>query len=166
MTTSTLLIESSMRLQLFRWLQPLKVFCRWVAEMFGYVIAAAHLDLRHEISNLQVINQSCHYPGTFVALNAIPVCTVDVISQNFEFALTNCIHMQAVPSVDKDLHPSIPIIHFLTNMEYVIDGEKRWQLSDNFCGNLEAQFILLRTKLTLWNIQLKQSLDKIWSSSI
>ena len=27
----------------------------WVAEMFGYVIAAAHLDLRHEIADLQLV---------------------------------------------------------------------------------------------------------------
>lgn len=27
----------------------------WVAEMFGYVIAAAHLDLRHEMVDLQLV---------------------------------------------------------------------------------------------------------------
>ena len=26
---------------------------RWVAEMFGYVLAAAHLDLRHSIEDMQ-----------------------------------------------------------------------------------------------------------------
>lgn len=109
----------------------------WVAEMFGYVLAAAHLGLRHELVDLQMVPSV----GRHRAMCSWHKCTVDITHCPPRDMKQGCCICNATrrmrrasdlraagalctSQVHRSMRPGVPFLHFHIGIE--TSDKKKW----------------------------------------